>query len=142
MTDNYEEILFVQSNVDNLIQRHKDTLDAACQVDDSTEYEENVLRTQGPEGIGDALDHLRKVADIVEDAVEMHSKLCKEFDEKFAPDEILQAEAAKCNDCKEERQTDFEFRIRKAIGQVHLVSGEAAYATLEACRQEIEDIRS
>ncbi len=142
MTDNYEEILFVQHNVDNLIQRHKDTLDAACQVDDSAEYEENVLRTQGPEGIGDALDHLTKVATIVEDALVMHQELCKEFDENFRPDEILQAEAEKCNSCKEERQTDFEFRIRRAIGQVHLVSGEAAYETLEACRQEIEEIRS
>ena len=67
--------------------------------------------------------------------------MADEFELNYEPDAIIAGQVAECDACKKAKQKDFEFRIRRAYGEVQLVGPEAAFCTLENCRQEIEEMR-
>ncbi|RLB93547.1 MAG: hypothetical protein DRH26_03630, partial [Deltaproteobacteria bacterium] len=104
--------------------------------------EEAILRNSGIPDINSAMDDLEKKAAALENAEAAYELGCKAFsvcfDEQRIP--LLEKALVDCDAAKAEKCQDFEFRIRKAIGLVELVSSVEAFDVLEECRNEIEEM--
>jgi hypothetical protein len=137
MTERDDQILFVDRNVADFIQRYAEKLEDIMPLVD----EEALLRNSGLEGIEDEMDQLKFLAESIEAIMDQHEALAAEFDEKYAPDTIIEAAQLDRAETMAGLNADFGHRVRRAHGEIRLVSPEQAFDTLEECRNEIEELK-
>lgn len=129
---------YVNKMVTTLIERFKNKLYSVMPEIN----EEVLLRNSGIEGINAVMDAVEAADAAVKAAIEAHSSVVDAFQEEFG-ERIAELMSNACEEQDtdyKEKCDDFEFRIRRAIGEVELVSSEAAFMTLEECRNEINDL--
>lgn len=129
---------YVESMVQTLINRHYKRLQEITPA----LIPEDIIRASGIPGIAAALDEREKLMEAVhkaEDAFDEASRaFALDYHEQIGALEE-EHESARTN-AMIEKQRNFEFRIRKAIGLVELVSSVDAFDVLEECRNEIEEL--
>lgn len=133
-----KEARFVSNMVDVFIKRHTVKLHEATPLMD----EEKIIRGSGIKGLSEMMDVVEHASAKIGKAQEAYNQVRISFDAAYgeAIKELLDAASRQYVATLAEKSQDFEFRIRKAIGEVELVNGHAAFLTLDACRNEINEM--
>ena len=132
------ESSFVNHMVTTLIDRYAEKLGSITpQVD-----EEAILRESGIKGINVDMDRLEDAYRAIDDALAHRDALAADFRETYneATNKLVKIAVKKLAEDCAEKCRKFEFKVREAIGLVELVGGPEAFAVLQECRQEIEDM--
>ena len=129
---------FVNQQVESFTQRHAAKLMEVYHAP----TEEEIIRSSGNKALIAAVEDTQNLEKTIIRMIEELDAVSEKYARKFGPtvERLIQEAMEKRSALLSEKQRDFEFRIREAIGLVELVSSTDAFNVLNACRNEIEQM--
>ena len=140
MAPTLEARAFVNRHVETFIVRHLKKLNEL--YPDKPLYE--LLQDLGEQHIVDAMKDIDAMYVEIEALIAKQIKATKDLNAQYAStihDAMKEADRAR-SAFLQEKQKEFEHKIRGAYGLVELVGSEEAYRLLEDCRNQIRDMKA